>query len=302
MQKRNIGAARDLTYKQKNCNIMVTIRSIKRMQTTARKLTREGKTIALVPTMGYLHEGHLLLIRRAKKAADIVVTSIFVNPTQFGPHEDFARYPRDEKADIKKIRASGSDILFIPKTDDIYPPDFQTYVTVKKLASQFEGASRPTHFRGVTTIVAKLFNICRPDVAVFGMKDYQQAVVLKRMTADLGYPIKLIIAPTVRERDGLAMSSRNKYFTPEQRQEALCLYYALRSAKAMVQSGVVDISKIRREMRAVIKAASPTAKIDYIAFTDFESLAPAKKVVKGTICSLAVTVHRVRLIDNMKLL
>jgi pantoate--beta-alanine ligase len=281
---------------------MAVIRSIKRMQTTAHKLAREGKTIALVPTMGYLHEGHLSLIRRAKKATNVVITSIFVNPTQFAPHEDFTRYPRNEKADIKKIRAFGGDIAFIPKTDDIYPPDFQTYVTVEKLTSQFEGASRPTHFRGVCTIVAMLFNICHPDVAVFGMKDYQQAVVLKRMTADLGYPIKLIIAPTVRERDGLAMSSRNKYFTPEQRLEALCLYYALCTAKAMVQSGIVDTLKIRREMRAVIKAASPTAKIDYIAFTDFESLAPAKKVAKGTVCSLAVMVHRVRLIDNRKLL
>ena len=149
--------------------------------------------------------------------------------------------------------------------------------------------------------VVKLFNICRPDVAVFGMKDCQQAVVLKRMTADLGYLIKLIIAPTVRECDGLALSSRNKYLSGKYRQEALCLYYALSTARAMVQSGVVDTLKIRREMRAVIKAASPTAKIDYIAFTDFESLAPKKKVVKGTICSLAVKVHRVRLIDNMKL-
>ncbi len=280
---------------------MNIIRSIKKMQTAARRLAGEGKTIALVPTMGYLHEGHLSLIRRAKKAADVVITSIFVNPTQFGPHEDFARYPRDERADIKKVKAFGGDIVFIPKTDDIYPPDFQAHVTVEKLASRLEGSSRPTHFRGVTTIVAKLFNICRPDVAVFGMKDYQQAVVLKRMTADLGYPIKLIIAPTVRERDGLAMSSRNKYFTPEQRQEALCLYYALRTARAMVQSGVVDTLKVRREMRVVIEAACPTAKIDYIAFTDFESLAPAKKVVRGTICSLAVKVHRVRLIDNMKL-
>jgi len=281
---------------------MITIRSIKKMQTVSSKLAREGKTIALVPTMGYLHEGHLSLIRRAKKAADVVITSIFVNPTQFGPHEDFTHYPRDEKADIKKVKASGGDIVFIPKADDIYPPDFQTYVTVENMASRLEGALRPTHFRGVTTIVAKLFNICRPDVAVFGMKDYQQAVILKRMTADLGYPIKLIIAPTVRESDGLALSSRNKYLSGKQRQQALCLYYALRTAKAMVQSDVLDISKIRREMRAVIKAASPTAKIDYIAFTDFESLTLAKKVVKGTICSLAVTVHRVRLIDNMKLL
>ncbi len=281
---------------------MTIIRSIKKIQATARRLAREGRTIALVPTMGYLHEGHLSLIRQAKKVADVVITSIFVNPTQFAPHEDFARYPRNEKADIKKIKAAGGDIVFIPKTDDVYPPDFQTYVTVEKLANQLEGAFRLTHFRGVTTIVAKLFNICRPDVVVFGMKDYQQAVVLKRMTADLGYPIKLIIAPTVRERDGLALSSRNKYLRARQRRQALCLYYALRTAKAMVQSGVVAPLRIRREIKAVIKATCPTANIDYIAFTDFESLTPVKKIVKGTICSLAVKIHHVRLIDNMKLL
>lgn len=280
---------------------MNVIRSIKKMQATACRLAREGKTIALVPTMGYLHEGHLSLIRRAKKAADVVITSIFVNPTQFAPHEDFARYPRDEKGDIKKIRAAGGDIVFIPRADDIYPPDFQTYVTVEKLASQLEGAFRPTHFRGVTTIVAILFNICRPDVAVFGIKDYQQAIVLKRMTVDLGYPIKFIIAPTVRESDGIALSSRNRYLSGRQRQEALCLYYALRTAKAMVQSGVVDAKKIENEMKAAIKSTCPTAAVDYIAFTDFDSLRPLKRVVKNTICSLAVKVHGIRLIDNMKL-
>jgi pantoate--beta-alanine ligase len=281
---------------------MKIIRSVKKMQATARMLAEEGKTVGLVPTMGYLHEGHLSLIRRAKKVADIVITSIFVNPTQFAPHEDFNRYPRDEKGDIKKIRAAGGDIVFIPKAAEIYPPDFQTFVTVEKLTAGLEGASRPTHFRGVTTIVAKLFNICRPDVAVFGMKDYQQAIVLKRMTVDLGYPIKFIIAPTVRERDGLAMSSRNAYFTPEQRREALCLYYALRTAKAMVQSGVLDTKKIEREMRAAIKNTCPSAEIDYIAFTDLKSLTPLTKVVRNTVCSLAVKVHGVRLIDNMKLL
>jgi len=281
---------------------MGIIRSIKKMQATARKLAREGKTIALVPTMGYLHEGHLSLIRRAKKAADVVITSIFVNPTQFGPHEDFARYPRDEKADIKKVRAFGGDIVFIPETGDVYPPDFQTYVTVEKLTNQLEGASRPAHFRGVTTIVAKLFNICRPDVAVCGMKDYQQAVVLNHMTTDLGYPIKFVVAPTVRERDGLAMSTRNKYLGLQERAEALCLYYALRTAKAMVQSGIVDAKKIEREMKAVIRSTCPTAGIDYIAFTDFQTLSPLKRVVKNTVCSLAVKVHGVRLIDNMKLL
>jgi pantoate--beta-alanine ligase len=272
------------------------------MQTASRRIAAEGKTIGLVPTMGFLHEGHLSLIRRAKRSADVVITTIFVNPTQFAPHEDFDRYPRDEKGDVKKIAAVGGDIVFIPRADEIYPPDFQTYVTVEKLTKTLEGEKRPTHFRGVTTIVAKLFNITRPDVAVFGMKDYQQAMVLKRMTADLGYPIKYIIAPTVREKDGLAMSSRNMYFTPEQRREALCLYFALRSAREMVRAGIVSAKKIEREMRRVIAAASPTAKVDYIAFTDFATLRPVNKVTRETICSLAVWVHGVRLIDNMKLM
>jgi pantoate--beta-alanine ligase len=281
---------------------MIITRTVRKMQATARALAARGKTIGLVPTMGYLHEGHLSLVRRAKKAADVVIVSIFVNPTQFAPHEDIARYPRDEKGDIKKIKAAGGDIVFIPRAKEIYPSDFQTYATVEELTKTLEGASRPTHFRGVTTIVAKLFNICRPDVAVFGMKDYQQAVVLKQMTADLGYPIKFIIAPTVRERDGLAMSSRNVYFTPQQRKEALCLYYALRTAQAMVRSGVIDAKKIEKEMRAVIRSICTTAEIDYIALTDFHSLRPLEKVVKNTVCSLAVKVHGVRLIDNMKLL
>jgi len=281
---------------------MLTIRSIKKMQQVARQIAAEGKTIGLVPTMGFLHEGHLSLIRRAKEAADVVITTIFVNPAQFGPREDLDKYPRDEKGDIRKIKQAGGDIVFVPKAADIYPDDFQTYVTVEKLTQGLESKSRPTHFRGVTTIVAKLFNITRPDVAVFGMKDFQQAYVLKQMTRDLGWPIKFIIAPTVRERDGLAMSSRNKYFTPEQRAEARCLYFALCTAKAMVASGIIDVVKIPKEMRAVIKATCPTAKIDYIALTDSVFLMPVYEVVRGAVCSLAVVVHGVRLIDNMRLL
>jgi pantoate--beta-alanine ligase len=278
------------------------------MQQEAQKLTARGRTIALVPTMGYLHEGHLSLIRRAKAAADVVVTSIFVNPTQFAPDEDLKRYPRDEKSDITGIKktlgakAARSGIVFIPKPGDIYAGDYQTWVTVERLTKQLEGARRPTHFRGVTTIVAKLFNIIRPDVAVFGMKDYQQAMVIKRVVRDLDYPIRLIIAPTVREDDGLAMSSRNAYFDEQGRWEAVCLYYALTSAKEMVKSGVLETGLIAREMRAVIKAACPTAQVDYIAFTEMETLAPVKKVDSRTVCSLAVRVHGVRLIDNMKLI
>ncbi|RME23573.1 MAG: pantoate--beta-alanine ligase [Candidatus Zixiibacteriota bacterium] len=280
---------------------MQTVRSIRRMQKLARALAAEGKTIGLVPTMGYLHEGHLSLIRRAKKHADIVIVSIFVNPTQFGPREDLKRYPRDEKGDLKKIKQTGGDIAFIPTAAQMYPDGFSTWVEVKGLTDTLEGASRPGHFRGVTTVVAKLFNICRPDVVVFGLKDYQQAIVLRQMTRDLNYPVKYLIAPTVREPDGLAMSSRNAYFSPSERREAVCLYYALRTAKAMVRAGVTQAARIEREMRAVIRATCPTAEIDYIAFTDYDNLKPVRRITKGIICSLAVRVHGIRLIDNMKL-
>lgn len=267
----------------------------------ARQIASEGKTIGLVPTMGGLHEGHLSLIRRAAQKADVVIVSIFVNPTQFAQGEDLSSYPRDEKNDRNKIRLSGGDIVFIPKAIDIYPEDYQTYVTVEKLTRTLEGNSRPTHFRGVTTVVAKLYNICSPDVVVFGVKDYQQAIVLRQMTKDLGYAVKFIISPTVREPDGLAMSSRNAYFDDNQRSDALCLYYALKSAKNMVRSDITSVGKIEKEMRAAIKATCSTAEIDYIAFTDFSTLRPVKKITKGTICSLAVVIHNIRLIDNMKL-
>jgi len=271
------------------------------MQLLSRRLAAQGKKIGFVPTMGYLHEGHLSLIRRAKKEADVVITSIFVNPKQFAPNEDFARYPRDERGDIAKIRKAGGSIVFVPKAREVYPDDFTTYVNVEGLTDVLEGSVRPGHFKGVTTIVAMLFNIVRPDLVVFGMKDFQQAVVLKRMTVDLGYPIKFIVAPTVRERDGLAMSSRNKYLTEQTRREALCLYFALRTAKSLVKSRVTDIRKIEKEMRAVILATCPSAKIDYIAFADIFTLEPRRKLSGDIVVSLAVRVHGVRLIDNMRL-
>jgi pantoate--beta-alanine ligase len=270
------------------------------MQTVSRQLASKGKKIGLVPTMGFLHDGHLSLIKRALKSSDIVITTIFVNPTQFSPNEDLDKYPRDEKGDIKKIKQAGSEIVFIPKADEIYPDDYETYVNVENITKTLEGASRPTHFRGVTTIVAKLFNITRPDVAVFGMKDFQQATVLKRMAKDLDYPIKLVIAPTVREKDGLAMSSRNKYFNQSQRKEAICLYRALIKSKETVKQGVTDCKIIKREMTKVIKSICPSAEINYIAFNDFSTLKPHKKIEKGkTVISLAVKLYSVRLIDNL---
>jgi pantoate--beta-alanine ligase len=280
---------------------MRTVSSLKRMQALSRRLAAEGKTIGLVPTMGFLHEGHLSLIRRAKKKADVVIATIFVNPAQFAPSEDLDKYPRDEKGDIKKIKEAGGDIVFLPTASEIYPPDFETFVNVEQLTRSLEGRTRPNHFRGVTTIVAKLFNITRPDLAVFGMKDYQQAAVIKRMSVDLGYPIKIIVAPTVREQDGLAMSSRNKYFDDLQRWEATCLYNALRTAREMVKAGVEEVDAVTEEMQAVIVATCPTAKTEYIAFTDLDSLESVEKIRANTVCSLAVKVHGVRLIDNMKL-
>jgi pantoate--beta-alanine ligase len=280
---------------------MQSIRSIKRMQSTARRIVADGRTIGLVPTMGYLHDGHLSLVAKAKKAADFVIATIFVNPAQFSASEDLSTYPRDEKGDLKKLREAGTDIVFMPDSASMYPDEFQTYVSVDKLTQGLEGKSRPTHFRGVTTVVTKLFNIVRPDVAVFGMKDFQQAAVLKQMVRDLAFPIKMIVAPTMRERDGLAMSSRNRYLNEAQRWEAVCLYYALRSAKAMVKSGITDAAKIKREMLSVIKATCPSAMIDYIAFNDLDSLVRCSRVTRNTVCSLAVKVHGIRLIDNMKL-
>ncbi len=272
------------------------------MQSHARRFINAGQKIGLVPTMGFLHEGHLSLIKKAKKLNDVVITTIFVNPTQFGPNEDFAKYPRDEKKDIERIKKAGGDIIFIPRADAIYPPEFQTYVDVEEITNRLEGASRPGHFRGVSTIVTKLFNITRPDMAVFGMKDYQQAMVIKRMVTDLNFPIRIIIAPTVREKDGLAMSSRNIYFDADQRKEAVCLYRALVRARDMVKKQrITSVGEIKQGMQEEINKICPSSEIDYISFTDMESLEPVEVIVQDTICSLAVKVHGVRLIDNMKL-
>jgi pantoate--beta-alanine ligase len=276
-------------------------RAISTQQKLSRKLVASKKTIAVVPTMGYLHEGHLSLIKRGLKLADVVVTTIFVNPTQFGPGEDFKRYPRDAKGDLGKVQKAGGKVVFMPKMDDMYPDDFETYVNVEKLTKTLEGESRPTHFRGVTTIVTKLFNIVRPDVALFGMKDYQQAMVLQQMVRDLNWPIKLVVCPTIREKDGLALSSRNDHLSPEQRQQATALYQALKSARKLCLDGETRISILLHKMHRIIKDAAPTAKVDYIAFTDMESLKPVTRVQDNTVASLAVRLGPIRLIDNMKI-
>ena len=276
-------------------------KSIAAQQKLSRQLVASKKTIAIVPTMGALHDGHISLIKRGLKLADVVVTTIFVNPTQFGPGEDFKRYPRNAKADVEIIRNTGGQVVFIPKAQDMYPEEYRTYVSVHKLTDDLEGGARPTHFRGVTTVVTKLFNIVRPDVALFGMKDYQQAMVLKRMVADLNWPIRMVICPTVREKDGLAMSSRNRYLSPELRQQARALYEALRLARKLCMEGEERISVILHDMRLTLRELAPAGKVDYIAFTDMETLRPVTRIEKDTVASLAVRLGPVRLIDNMKI-
>ena len=276
-------------------------RTIKAQQRLSRSILTGEKKIAIVPTMGYLHDGHLSLIRRGLKEADVVVTTIFVNPAQFAPNEDYTRYPRDTRGDLKKIRAAGGQIVFMPQAAEMYPDNFQTYVNVEKLTTMLEGEVRPGHFKGVATVVAKLFNIVQPDIALFGMKDFQQAMVLRRMTLDLNWPIKYIICPTAREKDGLAMSSRNSYLSPDQRREAMALYKALLAAKKLAQSGQQEVAPIMFEMRRVISQTAPSGRIDYIAFTEMETLQPVTQIVKNTVISLAVRLGPVRLIDNLKI-
>lgn len=281
---------------------MLTVtNSIIAQQELSRRLARKGKTIAIVPTMGALHEGHLSLIKHGLKKADVVVTTIFVNPTQFAPTEDLNRYPRDPQGDLKKIKQAGGQIVFMPSPKEMYPEAFETSVSVENLTRTLEGASRPTHFRGVTTIVAKLFNIVRPDIALFGMKDYQQAMVLKRMTTDLNWPIEFVIRPTVREKDGLALSSRNRFLSPELRAQAPALYRSLKAARQMAHDGQTDASAVEAEMRRIIGQDAPVAVIDYISFTEMESLKPVTTIGKNTVASLAARFETVRLIDNLKI-
>jgi pantoate--beta-alanine ligase len=281
---------------------MRIVRSPKAMQEICKGLKREGKIIGFVPTMGYLHKGHLNLIKIAKRKSDVVVASIFVNPTQFGPKEDFERYPRDFKRDVSLLesRLGRDDFVFAPRRGDMYPNGYLTYVNVDEITQHLEGVIRPGHFRGVSTVVAKLFNIVRPDIAVFGQKDAQQAVVLKKMVDDLNYGVKMIIAGTIRERDGLALSSRNIYLSKEERKQAKILYQALRLAKKMIKKGERSPSRIVSKMIALINK-QPWADIDYVAITDAHSLELLNKLKGEVLISLAVRFGKTRLIDNIKM-
>jgi len=276
------------------------------MQRLAQQWQRSGARIGFVPTMGYLHAGHLSLVHDARKRVGKtgkVVVSIYVNPTQFAPTEDLAKYPRDLKRDLKLCREAGADAVFTPDDAEIYPGKaegkYSTYVVEENLARVMEGAARPVHFRGVTTVVAKLFNIVLPDLAVFGQKDYQQSAIIKRMVADLNFPVKIIVAPTRREADGLAMSSRNKYLDPEQRAQAVILFHALQAAKKAVATKAVSAARLKKDLGGFFTAA-PLARLDYVEFFDPETLQPVAQVKRGTHMALAVFFGKTRLIDNAR--
>jgi pantoate--beta-alanine ligase len=288
---------------------MRIIRSVSSMQRLATEWQRQGLRVGLVPTMGYLHDGHLSLVRRARSLVGKlgkVVVSIYVNPTQFGPNEDFSRYPRDFARDTRLCRAAGVDVVFAPSNDQMYPADgegkFSTYVTEETLSRGMEGVTRPTHFRGVTTIVAKLFNIVQPGWAVFGAKDYQQAAIVQRMVRDLNFPLRIIVAPTLRESDGLAMSSRNKYLEGDLRLQARVLSNSLRKAQALVRESrsALGSAALKKELKRFIER-EPSARLDYIEFFDPQTLVPVPKVTRGVHMALAVFVGKTRLIDNARL-
>jgi len=261
-------------------------------------MKEKGKRIGFVPTMGYLHEGHLSLIKRARKENEIVVVSIFVNPTQFGPREDFKKYPRNLKQDIRLSKEAGSDIIFYPSVGSMYPKGCSTYAETEGLSSFMCGLSRPAHFKGVTTICTKLFNIVRPDIAYFGQKDYQQALIIKRLASDLNMDLKIKILPIIREASGLAMSSRNNYLTLSQRNKAAILYQSLKMAKALIMSGEKSASKVKSAIRRMI-LKEKGFRIDYITVADPHTLKETKHISSKVLIALAAWLGKTRLIDNI---
>ncbi|OGQ48156.1 MAG: pantoate--beta-alanine ligase [Deltaproteobacteria bacterium RIFCSPLOWO2_02_FULL_47_10] len=279
---------------------MQVINSPREMQELALQWRAEGKKIAFVPTMGALHEGHLSLLREGRLLGDKSVLSIFVNPVQFGPREDIAKYPRPIEDDLAKARDCKTDAVFFPTPETMYPNGFQTYVEVERVTQGLCGEKRPGHFRGVTTVVLKLFNIVLPNIAIFGEKDFQQLVTIKRMSFDLNLPIKIIGMPTVREKDGLAMSSRNVYLSKEERQTALSISQSMATAQEMAISGEKDAAKIIAKISGIMKSAGVT-KIDYIKICDSKMLAECSQIGNGTRLLLAAFVGTTRLIDNCEL-
>jgi len=277
---------------------MKIVHTIAEIREFVRQARLAGCTVGLVPTMGYLHEGHLELMRRARERCGIVVASVFVTPTQFGPNEDLARYPRDLERDARLAAEVGVDVIFNPPVEEMYPPGYCTYVDVERITENMCGASRPGHFRGVATVVTKLFNIVRPDAAFFGQKDAQQALVIRRMAADLNMDLEIVTVPTVREPDGLAMSSRNVYLDPEQRRAALVLAGSLDRAVEAVRAGERDVLQIRRLVEELIRA-EPLARIDYVEIYSYPGLEPVERLQGQALLALAVKFGQTRLIDNV---
>ena len=273
---------------------MQVVKAIPEIRVLRQKI---GGSVGFVPTMGYLHEGHLALVKRARAENSTVFVSIYVNPTQFGPREDFGAYPRDLDRDLDLLRGEGVDVVFVPSDEEMYPPEFSSWVDVEKVTEHLEGASRPRHFRGVSTVVVKLFNIVQPSRAYFGQKDAQQAAVIKRMVADLNMGLEIVVVPTVRESDGLAMSSRNVYLSPEERQAATVLFKALTLARQLWQGGGKDAEDIRRQMTSLIQK-EPLAQIDYVSIADANTLEELEAIDCPALASLAVRIGKTRLIDN----
>jgi pantoate--beta-alanine ligase len=279
---------------------MKIVHTIQEIRDFVRDARREGKSVGYVPSMGFLHEGHLSLIRAAKEQCDVAVMSIFVNPLQFGPNEDFASYPRDLERDAALAESAGLDILFAPSVEEMYPGGqgaMLTYVDVEEVTTKLCGASRPGHFRGVTTVVTKLFNIVLPDKAFFGLKDAQQVAVLTQMVADLNMPLEIVPCPIIREADGLALSSRNVFLTDEQRSQALVLNRSLRKAEELVAAGERDVERLREIVTATIQE-QPLADIDYVEIVAMKGLQPIRKIEAPALLALAVRFGKTRLIDN----
>jgi pantoate--beta-alanine ligase len=278
---------------------MRVVHSARRVQATAEKWRRRGLRVGLVPTMGALHEGHLSLVRAARRRCDRVIASIFVNPTQFGPKEDFGRYPRTLKEDLRQLRAEKCDLVFTPQQSDLYPTDFDTWVVPGRLAEILEGRSRPTHFRGVATVCLKLFSICKPHLAFFGRKDYQQALVIGRLLADLNLDLKLVVRPTVRESDGLAMSSRNRYLSASQRITALALHRVLRTVAADLKAGRCTAKAAARNGARDLKRVGGL-KLDYFEVRNAATLAEPARSDRDLVLLVAAGVGNTRLIDNLR--
>jgi len=278
---------------------MNVITSIKEMQQYSEKMRLSGHRIGVVPTMGYLHTGHLSLISLAKQNADIVITTVFVNPAQFSPEEDFEKYPRDVNRDVAMSESAGSDVVFTPSVNEMYNHNYLTYIHVENISSLLEGQFRQTHFRGVATVVAKLFNITKPHVAVFGQKDAQQAIVIKKIVKNLNYDIEIIVAPIVREANGLAMSSRNVYINNGEKDEVAVLYKSLKLAEGLVGEGENSVEVLRYKMKDLI-LSNPKFTLDYIAFSDESTLEDVETITdKPVLVSLAARFGKVRLIDNI---